>query len=333
MTDRAAPLPRPEDWLRHLQTERRLATRTLALYTSAIERLQACCLAARTAPHACTGHQLRLWLGEAHNGGLAPRSLALMLSAWRSWFAWLAQHGHIPLNPCTGLRPPKATRPLPKALGVEQALQLANTAARTSQSTPADDAGSAFMAQRDTVIVELLYGCGLRVGELVGLDLHPVSSANPANTGGGWIDLAEGDIHVLGKGGKRRSLPLGQAAAQSLRDWLPLRALHASALEDGPGGLASPLLITRQGERLSASHVRNRLRAVAQSAGTGHVHPHMLRHSYASHLLQSSGDLRGVQELLGHASIATTQVYTRLDFQHLAAIYDAAHPRARAKSS
>ncbi|MEJ7138344.1 tyrosine-type recombinase/integrase [Amphibiibacter pelophylacis] len=322
------PSPSPADWLSHLQADRRLAARTLALYTQALDKLVALARAENTAAQDCSATQLRRWLAQANGEGLGPRSLALMLSAWRGWFGWLAQQGHLRVNPCTGLRPPKAARPLPKALAVDQAVLLADTAQQATHEAQAS--GSAFMRQRDAVIVELLYGCGLRVGELVGLDLRPSGSAH-AQTG--WIDLAQRDVHVLGKGGKRRSLPLGQAAVQALQAWLPLRAAQALAGETGEPGQSAPLLITRQGERLSASHVRNRLRALSLQAGTGHVHPHMLRHSYASHLLQSSGDLRGVQELLGHASIATTQVYTRLDFQHLAKIYDKAHPRARTKSS
>jgi integrase/recombinase XerC len=181
------------------------------------------------------------------------------------------------------------------------------------------DAFFARQSLTDVIEVELLYGCGLRVGELVGLD----AAAGPQAAG--WIDLADATAHVLGKGSKRRSVPVGRAALRALTEWLALRPQMAAP--DEPA-----LFVTRHGTRLSSSQVRTRLAAIGQAAGlpTG-VHPHMLRHSYASHLLQSSGDLRGVQELLGHASISTTQIYTKLDFQHLAKVYDAAHPRAKKK--
>jgi integrase/recombinase XerC len=180
-----------------------------------------------------------------------------------------------------------------------------------------DDATSPALAARDQCMVELLYGCGLRVGELVGLDLRAGSAA------AGWIDAADASVHVLGKGGKRRSVPVGGPALDALRAWLALRSKLAS-----PGETA--LLVSQRGSRLTASQIRSRLKRRALVAGLPtHVHPHMLRHSFASHLLQSSGDLRAVQELLGHANITTTQVYTQLDFGHLAKVYDAAHPRAK----
>jgi integrase/recombinase XerC len=177
--------------------------------------------------------------------------------------------------------------------------------------------GSPVLRARDHCIVELLYGSGLRVGELVGLDLRAGDAA------AGWIDAADASAQVLGKGSKRRSVPVGGPALAALRAWLAVRSQLAAADE-------AALFVSTRGTRLTASQVRSRLKSLALQAGLPtHVHPHMLRHSFASHLLQSSGDLRAVQELLGHANIATTQVYTRLDFQHLAKVYDAAHPRAR----
>jgi integrase/recombinase XerC len=174
---------------------------------------------------------------------------------------------------------------------------------------------------RDRCMVELLYGCGLRVGELVGLDLQPGAGA------AGWVDAPDATAHVLGKGAKRRSVPVGGPALEALAAWGEARRQLARATEPA-------LFVSRRGTRLTASQVRSRLKTLALQAGLPtHVHPHMLRHSFASHLLQSSGDLRAVQELLGHAHIATTQVYTRLDFQHLAQVYDKAHPRAKAKHS
>jgi integrase/recombinase XerC len=208
------------------------------------------------------------------------------------------------------VRAPRAAKPLPKALSVDHAVALAD-----HRTAGAD----VRLEARDRCLVELLYGCGLRVGELVGLDISAAGSAR------GWIDRSAGEAHVLGKGSKRRSVPVGGPALAALDAWLAQRA--ALAQEGEPA-----LFISRHGRRLTDSQVRKRLKERAIAAGLPtHVHPHMLRHSYASHLLQSSGDLRAVQELLGHANITTTQVYTRLDFQHLAKAYDAAHPRARKK--
>jgi integrase/recombinase XerC len=212
------------------------------------------------------------------------------------------------------VRPPKAAKPLPKALSVEQAVSLAQ-----HETAHGHGKFAAALAARDHAITELLYGCGLRVAELTGLDLQASATAR------GWVDVPDATAHVLGKGSKRRSVPVGQAALLALRFWLGQR-----------GGLASSgeraLFVSQRGARLTANQLRNRLQAQALQAGLPtRVHPHMLRHSYASHLLQSSGDLRAVQELLGHASIGTTQIYTKLDYQHLAQVYDAAHPRARRK--
>ena len=213
-------------------------------------------------------------------------------------------------NPVDGVRAPKAAKPLPKALSVDHAVALSEFV-----SEGADPA----LAARDHAIVELLYGCGLRVAELVGLD------ARAGRDAAGWIDGPDATAHVLGKGSKRRSVPVGRAALAALEAWLAHRAPLAKPEE-------AALFVGRRGARVSASQVRSRLKAMAIQAGLPtHVHPHMLRHSFASHLLQSSGDLRAVQELLGHANIATTQVYTKLDFQHLAKVYDAAHPRAKRK--
>ena len=214
----------------------------------------------------------------------------------------------MPHNPAAAVRAPKAAKPLPSALAVDQAVALAGHE---------DDAGRPDLMARDHAIVELLYGCGLRIGELLGLDV----AAGPAAAG--WIDAADATAHVLGKGSKRRSVPIGGPALQALRQWLVLRPTLAAAGEPA-------LFVSQRGTRLTPNQLRNRLQAQALRAGLPtNVHPHMLRHSFASHLLQSSGDLRAVQELLGHANISTTQVYTHLDFQRLAKVYDDAHPRAR----
>jgi integrase/recombinase XerC len=301
-------------FLQHLEVERRLAARTLAMYREALLRLQAHAAASGVALLQAQPHHVRSWVARLRSAGLGPRSIAIALAAWRGLYRWWGRDARVALNPVDGIRPPRAPKPLPKALSVEQAVALAD-----HRPAAADSAAQQALQQRDHCIVELLYGCGLRVGELVGLD----AAAGPGAAG--WVDAADATAHVLGKGSKRRSVPVGKAALAALAAWRTARPLLAAAGEPA-------LFVSRRGTRLTASQVRQRLKAQALHAGLPtHVHPHMLRHSFASHVLQSSGDLRAVQELLGHASISTTQVYTKLDFQHLAKVYDAAHPRARRK--
>lgn len=304
----------PDDvqrWLDHLGVERRLAPRTLALYRDALGRLAASAAADGVELRAAQPHHVRRWMAQLRTAGLAPRSIALVLSAWRGLYRWWGREGLVPANPVDGLKAPKTGKPLPKALPVDQAVALAEHE---------NEDGDARLAARDHAIVELLYGCGLRIGELLALDVAPSATA------AGWIDAEDASAHVLGKGRKRRSVPVGAKALQALAAWLAVRGQLAAAGEPA-------LFVSRRGERLSQGALRARLKQIALQAGLPtHVHPHMLRHSYASHLLQSSGDLRAVQELLGHASISTTQVYTQLDFQHLARAYDAAHPRAKRKT-
>jgi len=304
-----APLPDGvERFLRHLSVERRLASRYIAMYRDALVWLQAMAQADEVVLAQAQGHHIRGWAAMLRGRGLGPRSIAIALAAWRGLYKYWGRERLVTHNPVDGIRPPKAPRPLPKALSVDHAVALAEQA---------PDALNPALRARDHFVVELLYGCGLHVGELIGLDI--AAGAPDA----GWIDAADATAHVLGKGGKRRSVPVGAPALRALAAWLEVRPTLAHAHEPA-------LVVSNRGTRLSPSQVRTRLQALALAAGlpTG-VHPHMLRHSYASHLLQSSGDLRGVQELLGHASIASTQIYTKLDFQHLAKVYDAAHPRAK----
>ena len=306
----AALAPDIERHLQHLQVERHLAERSLALYREALARLNTFADKQPVDLRRVQTFHVRRWAAQLHAGGLAPRSISLVLSAWRGFYRWLGRDGLVDLNPVEGVRAPKAAAPLPKALSVEQAVTLAE--APEAEDDPA-------IAARDHCLVELLYGCGLRVGELVGLDLVAGAEA------GGWVDIQDATAHVRGKGSKRRSVPVGGPALQALAAWLQARP--ALARDSEPA-----LFVNQRGTRLTAAQVRARLKRRALQAGLPtHVHPHMLRHSFASHVLQSSGDLRAVQELLGHANIRTTQVYTRLDFQHLAKVYDAAHPRARKK--
>lgn len=328
------PVPHPAEpdalitrHLDHLRVQRRLAERTLAMYGDALARLQAFATREGLGLPQVKSHHVRGWVARLHGQGLGPRSLAITLSAWRSLFKGLATDGMLATNPTDGVRPPKAARPLPKALSVDQAVALAEhmgtdpavRAASPAAATRAEREGP-WLAARDHAIVELLYSSGLRSAELLSLDVRAHSDAL------GWVDLQAGEAHVTGKGSKRRIVPVGDAARQALNAWLQVRS------ELGMPADEAALFISRLGRRLTPMQLRNRIKQLAQDAGLPtHVHPHMLRHSFASHVLQSSGDLRAVQELLGHAQISTTQVYTRLDFQHLAKVYDAAHPRAKRK--
>lgn len=318
--DAPGPLP-PQvlQYLEHVRVEKRLAARTHTLYTLDLERLGRMAHEVGVPLLQLTAGHIRRFVAQMHGGGRSGRGIALILSGWRGFFTWAGRQGLVAHNPVQGIRAPKAPKPLPKALGVDDAVRLADF----------DMAGAdPWLEARDAAMVELLYGCGLRVGELVGLDA--VASAEAQREGRGWVDLQAGEAHVFGKGSKRRSVPLGRAAVQALQRWLEQRAQPFGGA--GSARMDAALFLGQRGARLSAQSVWLRLRQRSQQAGlTTPVHPHMLRHSFASHLLQSSGDLRAVQELLGHANITTTQVYTRLDFQHLAKVYDAAHPRARKK--
>ena len=301
-------------YLEYVRVEKRLAQRTVELYTADLVKLQAQAALADVALALVGHHHIRRWVAQMHGAGRSARGIALILSGWRGFYVWLGRAGLIASNPVQGVRAPKAPKPLPKALGVDEAVQLANFQA--AHDVGASNGSSAALDARDHCIVELLYGCGLRIGELVGLDVQASTQAR------GWIDAQDGQAHVLGKGEKRRSVPVGSQALAALALWTLQRTAWA---KDN-----AALFINARGTRLTPQHIRVRLKQRSLKAGLATpVHPHMLRHSFASHLLQSSGDLRAVQELLGHANITTTQVYTRLDFQHLASVYDAAHPRAR----
>lgn len=285
-------------YLSYLANERRLSPHTCENYARDVRTLLELVQGAPLA--SLQIHHVRRFVAQLHGRGLSGKSLARHLSAWRGFYKYLARDHRFTHNPCLGLRAPKAPKTLPKALSPEAAVHLMEAPAET----PLD--------VRDQAMFELFYSSGLRLSELVGINLPD-------------IDFAEALVRVTGKGNKTRVVPVGAYALDAIRNWLPMRNGLASADE-----LA--LFINRNGRRLSQRMVQYRLkdRAIKQGVA-GNVHPHVLRHSFASHLLQSSGDLRAVQEMLGHASISTTQVYTHLDFQHLAKIYDAAHPRAKKK--
>ena len=307
-------------YLTHVQVEKQLAARTVALYSADLQKLQQHALQAGVALAEVQHAHIRRWVAQMHSGGRSARGIALILSGWRGFYVWLGRTGVVTSNPALGLRAPRAPKPLPKALGVDEAVQLASY---TGSNEPAGESRAhspedlARMELRDRCITELLYGCGLRLAELVGLDVRGSSQSRC------WVDQEAGEAHVLGKGSKRRIVPVGGPALAALSAWLAARC----GWERASDNLA--LFVSARGTRLSVQHIRLRLKQRSRAAGLATpVHPHMLRHSFASHLLQSSGDLRAVQELLGHASITSTQVYTRLDFQHLAQVYDKAHPRA-----
>ncbi len=242
---------------------------------------------------------VRRFLATLHGRGISGRSLARLLSGWRAFFRFaIDRDPSFKDNPCGGVKAPKSQRRLPSALSPDEAVQLV--------AIEGDDA----LALRDRALLELAYSSGLRVAELAGMDLS-------------MLDLASGEVRVWGKGSKERIVPVGAPARAALEAWIAMRA--SLPIRD-----AEALFLSRTGRRLAPRAIQQRLAIWAVKRGlTRHVHPHMLRHSFASHLLQSSGDLRAVQELLGHASIASTQVYTHLDFQYLAKVYDAAHPRAK----
>jgi len=313
-------------YLAHVRFEKRLAERTLALYTLDLEKLKSFADSANTDLLQVQNTHIKRFVAQMHSAGRSGRGIALILSGWRGFYTWLGREGLITSNPVQGVRAPRVAKPLPKALGVDEAMQLAD-------HTEAGD--DPWLEARDAAMVELLYGCGLRVAELTGLDV--VASDTAAQQGRGWIDLQAGEVMVQGKGGKRRSVPLGASALEALTHWLKLRTQVAGVLSQASPGVSAQALALFPGQhatRLTAQSVWQRLKRRSQLAGLATpVHPHMLRHSFASHLLQSSSDLRAVQELLGHANITTTQVYTRLDFQHLAQAYDAAHPRAKRNGS
>jgi integrase/recombinase XerC len=303
-------LERPEcDWvtrfLSHLKLERRMSGHTVSAYGHDLQRLMAFCERRDVKRWAALNNfQVRAFAAGEHAAGIGPRSIQRRLSAARTFYEYLMREGHAKNNPALDVRAPKTKKRLPATLDADQMARLLDFRA--------DDSLSA----RDKAMMELFYSSGLRLSELQGLDVSAV-------------DLNDRTVRVLGKGNKTRIVPIGRHAIDALRKWLAQRA----ALEPkGSVNTASlgPIFVGRNGQPLSVRAVQLRVGIWAKRQGLSmHVHPHMFRHSFATHLLESSGDLRGVQELLGHADISTTQVYTHLDFQHLASVYDAAHPRAR----
>lgn len=288
-------------FLEYLRIERRASPHTIANYGRDLAKLQAFAddSGVSTAAQIDSSH-VRHWLSQLHHRHLSPRTMQRWLSALRSFFTHASKYQWIKASPVIGISAPKASRTLPRTLDADAATRYVEAA------------DESWLECRDRAIVELLYSSGLRLAELVSLDLTSLS-------------LAQSELRVVGKGRKERLLPIGRQATTALQKWLKQRT-HVNLID------TEALFVSQRGRRIAPRTVQDRLRRLGVVQGMDQpVHPHMLRHSFASHLLESSGDLRAVQELLGHSNIATTQIYTHLDFQHLAQVYDKAHPRARKK--
>lgn len=302
MSEQALDLDKQiQEFLDSLRFEQRASPHTLSSYSRDLSHLR------RFAADAGLSHarqidtaHIRSWLALLHRRPLGPRSLQRWLSAVRSFFGYACKHHWIKASPVTGVTAPKVSRTLPRTLDTDAAARY--------MAIPGDD----WLDYRDRAMVELFYSSGLRLAELTALNVSSLS-------------LPQGELRVIGKGNKERQLPIGRHALAALRDWLKRRT-EVNIID------TEALFISQRGRRIAHRTVQDRLRKLGVLQGMDQpVHPHMLRHSFASHLLESSGDLRAVQELLGHSNISTTQIYTHLDFQHLAQVYDAAHPRARRK--
>ncbi len=289
-------------YLKHLEVERRLSPHTVTGYARDLESLLE--QADKTPLQQLNNAHVRRAVGSLHSRGLSGTSIARMLSSWRGLFNWLARHHGFGVNPAAGVRAPKSPKRLPNALSPDLTARLLDALPHENPAEPLDI--------RDRAMFELFYSSGLRLAELISLDVAS------------WREIhADREITVTGKGSKTRRVPVGSKAVDAIARWLEIRAQFASPDE-------AALFVGARGRRIAPGVVETRLARLGRQLGLV-VHPHMLRHSFATHVLQSSGDLRAVQEMLGHASISTTQVYTHLDFQHLAKVYDEAHPRAKKK--
>ncbi|MBA6420959.1 tyrosine recombinase XerC [Pseudomonas sp. 5Ae-yellow] len=288
-------------FLRHLRTERQLSPRTLEAYAHDLQQLGLFRHERKLSSwDQLSSAQLRHYVAQQHQRGISPRSLQRQLSTVRSFYRYLLREQRCQINPALDLRAPKAGKKLPKTLDADLASQLLD-----------DNGDPDWLQVRDQAMLELFYSSGLRLSELAGLDVAD-------------LDMQQGEVRVLGKGNKTRLLPVGRMALTALEAWLKVRPAQQEA--------AQPVFVSQRGSRLTTRAIQLRVRRRGVERIGQHLHPHMLRHSFASHMLESSGDLRAVQELLGHADISTTQIYTHLDFQHLAQVYDKAHPRAKRKA-
>ena len=285
----------------YMRSEKQFSPHTQSNYARDLEKFQRYCQQAGIGDLAqVDARAVRMAVANLHRTGLGGKSLQRWLSSLRGFFNYAIKHHWLSHNPAEGIAAPKSAKKLPKTLDVDQTAQFVQVE------------GDDFLQRRDRALLELIYSSGLRLAEVVGLNL-------------GDIDWGDAMVTVLGKGSKMRNLPVGSEALAALKNWLPLREQYVSASEPA-------LFVSQRGTRISHRAVQLRLQQLSLQQGMDNpVHPHMLRHSFASHMLESSGDLRLVQELLGHANISTTQIYTHLDFQHLAKVYDQAHPRAGRK--
>lgn len=290
-------------FLDHLRYERQLSPNTLSSYSRDLERIQNWCAEQNLQTwNRLTPHQVRAYISQRHRSGISGKSLQRELSSLRNLFKYLLREGEVENNPAQGIRAPKTVRKLPPTLDADQLCALLET---TSEDP---------LEIRDLAMIELFYSSGLRLSELVSINM-------------GDIDREDATLEVTGKGNKSRRVPVGRKALEALQAWVKVRHLLAQAVEPA-------LFVSKRGTRIHPRTIEQRLKRWAIKQGADrNIHPHMLRHSFASHLLESSGDLRAVQELLGHADISTTQIYTHLDFQHLAQVYDSAHPRAKKKKA
>lgn len=292
-------------YLKHLQTERQVSPNTLASYQRDLQKIINLCEKEKISNWSqLTTHQLRLFIGQLHRQGLSAKSLGRLLSSLRGLYRYLMKENICQQDPSTGITPPKAEKRLPKLLDIDRTQQLLDT--------PITNTDNKFISCRDHAMLELFYSSGLRLSELVNLTLAD-------------LDIKNSMVRVVGKGNKVRELPVGNKAKQALEQWLVTRNQAHPTDET--------IFISQRGTKLTPRAVEMRVQQAGASTLGQHLHPHMLRHSFASHLLESSQDLRAVQELLGHADISTTQIYTHLDFQHLANVYDQAHPRAHHKKN
>lgn len=317
-------------FLEELDVVRQLSKHTIKAYDHDLQKLYLYLEEIDLQVYQVEAHHIRNWVGKLHGKGLSARSIARLLSAWRTFFDWLKKpHPKLPIsqitiNPIVDIKGPRKAKSLPKALSVEHTQVLMEHAKKQKDTTDLQS-DQYWEVVRDFAIVELFYSSGLRLSELLSIEVS-LSGTRP-NDRLSWIDWETAEVNIFGKGSKRRIVPVGQKAMQALNSW-------RTEWEKKMPELLGPFFINEKGARMSPRTVQVRLQKLAVRAGLPtHVHPHMLRHSFASHVLQSSHDLRAVQEMLGHVSIGSTQIYTSLDFQHLAQAYDQAHPRAKPEKS
>ncbi len=306
------------DWVHYLRTQKHYSEKTCIAYEHDVERLLE--LYPNRLFDTLTSQEIRYALAKLHQSGMQPKSLSRVLSAWRSFYRWYKTGHVLKLDPTTGVKAPKVPQPIPKALSVDQTQSLLSpkTLAQTDFNR----------LKRDQAMFELLYASGLRLSELVGLDYQYHQTKDYRSVG--WIHLEEKELTITGKGQKTRILPMGQMAIDAVNAWLEVRPLYVS--EKTVDNSEYALFLGARGGRINPRTVQKALEIYGLSSQLNQaVNPHVLRHSFASHLLQSSQDLRAVQELLGHSHITTTQIYTKLDHQHLQKVYEKSHPRAKRK--